>query len=49
MQVVLAFMSNESDCVRCAVDATLACRLNPLAVTEVRDIDFRGEGRARSH
>jgi hypothetical protein len=35
MQVIMAFLNNEGDCVQCAVDATLACRLNPLAVTEV--------------
>jgi hypothetical protein len=34
MQVIMAFTANESDCVKAAIDATLACRLNPLAVTE---------------
>jgi hypothetical protein len=35
MHVIMAFTKNEADCVKSAVDATLACRLNPLAVTEV--------------
>ena len=44
MQVIQAFTSNEEDCMRTAVDATLACRLNPLAVTEVLPFIARGAG-----
>jgi hypothetical protein len=36
MQTILAFMADPTDCNKCAVNAAFACRLNPLALTEVR-------------